>query len=479
MAGNKPTDPAIIEQAKLLLADGVSQSEVARRLGIHRCTLDRNLDPTARERFNAARTAALRNQKQAAQSQRTQSPQEPRNGPQPHDGADNGVARVSDEDGEGVRQLAVTDAGGICSVADLLAKAGVDPLSVVILDQSHNAWTTPGPDGTVLQMHQVKARVATKAEHLYRPATPVRFASLPIRPMMASKTAAFIPDTQIGFVWDRRHRHLDPLHDRRAMDAAWQMVAAAQPEIIFLLGDMLDLASASTKFPRPATYNQTIQPSIDELYWWLARLRAECPDSQIVYQAGNHEARLGKLVDERASELGGLCQAGGKTPLLSLRHLLRLDELDIRAVEVYGDGTWLWKGETETPMLVHHGEIVGGGSNGTAKKTAARGRYHSVFGHVHRNESYSATVHGPDGVYHVHTITPGCLCRVDGSVPGVTRSPDWQQGLGFATLVSGTVHPELVAIQDGCAVRGGSVTIGQERAVDIARDLDWPQMVRE
>ena len=479
MAGNKPTDPAVIEQAKALLAEGLSQSEVARRLGIHRCTLDRRLDPTARDRFNAARTAALKNQKQAPQSQRTQSPQEPRNESLPPLGAVKVVECGGSDDSASQLELAVTDAGGICSVADLLAKAGVDPLSVVILDQSHNAWTTPGPDGTVLQMHQVKARVATKAEHLYRPATPVRFASLPIRPMMASKTAAFIPDTQIGFVWDRRHRYLEPLHDRRAMDAAWQMVAAAHPETIFLLGDMLDLASASTKFPRPATYNQTIQPSIDELYWWLARLRAECPDSQIVYQAGNHEARLGKLVDERASELGGLCQAGGKVPMLSLRHLLRLDELDIRAVEVYGDGTWLWKGETETPMLVHHGEIVGGGGNGTAKKTAARGRYHSVFGHVHRNESYSTTVHGPDGVYHVHTITPGCLCRVDGSVPGVTRSPDWQQGLGFATLVGSTVHPELVAIQDGCAVRGGSVTIGQERAVDIARDLDWTQMVKQ
>ncbi len=447
----------ILDQVDLLLDSGLSYAKVAASVGLSRKTI---------ERYGFKR-----------KKQRTQSPQEARNATLSDVGSLSVVECDAGDSGAAVIELSAVDANCIRSVADLLASAGIDPQTVVIIDQSHNAWTTPGPDGTVLQMHQVKVRVATKAEHLYRRAKRIRPASPQARPSVTARTVAFIPDTQIGFIWDRRHARLEPLHDRRAMDAAWKMVAAQQPEWIFLLGDMMDLASLSIKFPRPATYNQTVQPSVDELYWWLARLRAECPESRIVYQAGNHEARLGRLVDERASELGGLTQAGKKIPLLSLRHLLRLDELDIQPVEVYGDGTWLWRGEADVPMLVHHGEIVGGSSNGTAKKVAARGRWHSVFGHVHRNESYSTTAHGPDGVAHIHTLSPGCLCRVDGMVPGVTRSPDWQQGLGFATLVDRTVHPELVAIQDGVAVRGGSVIIGNDCAVDIARAMEWPQMV--
>lgn len=393
------------------------------------------------------------------------------------------AAAESDDDTPTVRQnedgtytVESVQVDCIRSEAELLAVAGLSLDRWMIIDQAHRAWTQLGPEGRVYQMHHVTVRVAPRLSAICRPAKVQKFEAPPIRRAVKTGTAAFIPDSQNGYVWSAKYEHLEPLHDRRAWDVCVQVCADAQPEWIYLLGDMMDLAPLSTKYSRPPSFNMTLQPTLDELHWWLARLRAACPDSRIVYQAGNHEMRKDKLLHERAPELTGVRQANSRAEVLSLRHLLRLDELRIEAVEQYGDGTWLWRGESEVPVWVHHGSVVRGGGGATSKAANARGKYHEVFGHIHRNEMVSGTTHGPSGLYHLHTLTPGCICRVDGAVPGVSVHPDWQQGIGFMHLIDRRVHPELVHIQHGVAVRGDTVYTGHDRATEIADATGWRQM---
>jgi hypothetical protein len=76
-------------------------------------------------------------------------------------------------------------------------------------------------------------------------------------------------------------------------------------------------------------------------------------------------------------------------------------------------------------------------------------------------------------------MSPGCLCRVDGAVPGVSSRPDWQQGFGVITrhreTGATTMHP--VQIHDGIAMYGGKTYSGVDRTAEIADALGYPQMV--
>ena len=448
----------MLDEIKRLKAQGLSNRAIAKQLGISETTVRRaphKEEANARRNFERARARALANQKQ--------------------DDPTEEAPRKQEHDDGSVTASAVT-VDCIRSEDDLLRACSISLKDYVIVDRSHRAWTQLGAESRIYQMHHVSIRLAPRLSRLYRQAQRVFWPAKAHRQPLQRKTVAFIPDSQNGYVWDSRHRYLEPLHDRLAWDVAVQLCEDQQPEVIFLLGDMLDLAALSLKYTKAPTYNMTTQPALDELHWWLARLRHACPDSRIVYQAGNHESRKDRLVHDKAPELSGLKQANTDHEVLSLTHLLRLDELRIECVEEYGDGSWLWRDEAAIPVRVHHGDVVRGGGGQTAKAVAAKGRYHSVFGHIHRNELVSATTHGPDGHYHLHTLTPGCLCRVDGAVPGVSRQPDWQQGLGFMSLVDGVVHPELVQIQGGVAVRGGKVYRGEDRSAQIASDTRWPQM---
>ena len=382
---------------------------------------------------------------------------------------------ITDETVHGVRTVSATSVDCIKSVSALIAEVGADLDDVIVTHQAHRAWTQLGQDSQIFQMHHTSVSLVPRAETLYRAASAYGADSPAFLPAIQTGTALFIPDTQIGFIWGEKHRHLIPLHDRVAMDCVWRIAYATQPEDIFLLGDMLDMASLSMKFPRPATYMQTLQPAIDELGWWLERLRRECPNSRIHYLKGNHEDRLEKLVDSQANELGGIRAAGSNKPLLSLTNLLNMERLQIACQEDYDAGIWLWTDIADVPVWVHHGTVARNGSGKTTRSIAQRSLYHTVQGHVHRNEQFSSTLHGPGGMRNVHSVSPGCLCRLDGVVPG-DGHPDWQQGCARFSLIDEKVHPQLVHVQGGIAILDG-VHQGVDVAHIIQNDTGWA-MVR-
>lgn len=359
----------------------------------------------------------------------------------------------------------------IHTLEGLIAAAKIDPEQWDVEVWTANTYEAQRKGGGIMQMWQVKATLRRKPTWLLRPARPVDLT--PIKPKKVTtkvKTCLVIPDSQNGYKWDDRYEYLAPMHDRRAWDIIIQVAKDLQPDRIDLLGDMVDVANLSTRYTRHPGLKHTTQPTIDELHWWLAQLRKNCPNSEILYHCGNHEDRLDRALSDLMPELIGLKRPGEKQAIHSWEHYLALDKLTIKAIPNYGDITWLWN-----RVAIHHGEVVRGGKGGTTKTVSRNAQYSEVFGHVHRLEHHIRTVHGPEGMQYVHAMTPGCLCKLDGEVPGVSSRPDWQQGFGVIYLVDNQVHMQAIPIQEGAAVFQNTVYRGDEQLEAIVKETGWHQ----
>lgn len=279
-----------------------------------------------------------------------------------------------------------------------------------------------------------------------------------------------VPDTQVGFRWHRGR--LEPMHDRRAMDVALQVARLVQPSAIIHLGDMLDLAPASTKFARPAELLATTEPTIHEWSWWLGQFAAALdwwsPPSLDVASAacqtwieGNHEQRWTRAMVEKLPEHATL-------PGMRIEAQLDLAAVGCDYVGPYGAEHWL-----DARRKAVHSDKVRSGGGATAAAVVASSGVSVVYGHVHKRELAARTVHGRSGPREVIAWSPGCLCRNDGAVPGLDARPDWQHGVGLWWIDGDEQDVELVAIQDGRARLHGRTLYGEDPAEQIAEATGW------
>jgi len=396
-----------------------------------------------------------------------------------HTGRSDPSTRIEDHSPNPLERQISTKGLSIKTLDDLLKVAHVDKKEWYVTSWRANAWETAHKVRDTIRkvtLHQVKANLERRIEATYRPAEPARVIPKIDHPARKSnlKQAVIVPDLQAGFAWRNRYTYLEPMHDRKAMDAVLRFIREVNPHYVVLLGDMVDFAPWSTRFPRKPEYKQTTQPTIDELYWWLAEIRSSAPGAKIVYMAGNHEERMQKAMVEKLSEATYLTKVFEESPALSIRNLLRLDDLDIEYVGPYGADWWLWD-----RIRITHGNKVRSGGGATAMAIAKTARWSEVYGHVHKVEMMQKTFHGPFGRNVITAMSPGCLCRVDGTVPGVSLSPDWQQGCGVATLDEKTeqVHMQVLPIYDGSLVYDGRVIEGQDPAEQIAFETGWKQFI--
>ena len=104
-----------------------------------------------------------------------------------------------------------------------------------------------------------------------------------------------------------------------------------------------------------------------------------------------------------------------------------------------------------------------------------RDRGNSVFsGHIHRPELVSKIdrrggVHRP-----IQAVCPGCLCKLDGSVPGHDpKRQDWAHGVGVVRShgLSGFWNAELHRILDGITIVGGELIQGQDYTEQLQADF--------
>jgi hypothetical protein len=176
--------------------------------------------------------------------------------------------------------------------------------------------------------------------------------------------------------------------------------------------------------------------------------------------AGNHDQRLQNYLIDNARAAFGLRKAyadPGSWPDLSLPALLHFDSLGIQFVPGWPAGiVWL-----SPSLAVIHGQKL------KVSQVVDDERVSVIQGHVHRISSHFKTRRTFSGPRTTFAATPGCLCRVDGAVPGmkggydertlgavVPGSEDWQQGLMIVTYAEdgGPVWAEQVTIYEGRAV---------------------------
>ena len=365
-----------------------------------------------------------------------------------------------------------TVSGSVRTLDELLDIAKVDRDKWRVVSWQARAWDAAIGDGKVRTMHYIRAALEPrKAADL----KPVIHTGIPPEGYPVASEASklervlLLPDAQIGHRRVRRDGRevLVPMHDRAAMSCAWRVAQIAQPDTIVVLGDFLDLTEMSSKYPKPLDVIGTSQASINELAYWLRDLRERCPFSRIIYVEGNHEARLHRLIVEKTNSMDGLRAVDDDLAAMSISRLLGLPSLHIEYIGPYGEDIWLWP-DTSTPVRVHHGEVVRSKGGQTVSAQLQRETSSVVGGHIHRVEVAWRTIHGPVGRRSRVALSPGCLCRVDGAVPGVTLRPDWQQGWGWLARDSerGQVYGAAVPIVEGRTVyRSGLIDAEKPEAL--------------
>jgi predicted phosphodiesterase len=354
---------------------------------------------------------------------------------------------------------------GLDDFRAFIASKGQDPDAVTFTW----GWTSNPAGGVWNKLNNVRPKTAKDDNApewpVIQQAEPVavNVVNRPAKPVRGMKLALKGADTQIGF---RRLADgtLDPFHDNAAMDVFIQAAARLQPDKIQILGDFLDLASQG-RFAQEAAFANTTQEALNAGHIFLARLRAFCPDAEIIVIEGNHDKRMQNFIEANALAAFGLKRANmpDSWPTMSLPYLLRLDELNIQYVDAYPAATdW----DNDTTRNIHGTKANSRGST-TSQYVFELPHLNTWAGHTHRVEITYRSVTGARGkAVESYSANPGCLCRVDGAVPSVNGAigadgtparivENWQQGFGLAYYNDTESWPSVYRIRDGVALIDG------------------------
>lgn len=286
------------------------------------------------------------------------------------------------------------------------------------------------------------------------------------------KRSLIFADPQFGFSREFPEGRLEAFHDRRALDVALQMASVDEFDRIDILGDWFDFVMWTDKFLRSPKFEYTTQPAIVESHWWLRQFREACPDAEIRLHEGNHDARMRGAIMTHLRAAYGIRPADEMDlpAAMSPERLLALHKLGIEWIGGYpNDEDWL-----NDSLRLIHGDVAKGTPGATARDYTDKGDCSTIYGHIHRREMVSRTIYGRGKARTIEALCPGCVCRVDGAVPGRKERQNWQQGLAIVDYdeKEHTAYP--VEIRDGSAIWNGLRFEGRDRLADLGRDCpDW------
>ena len=328
-------------------------------------------------------------------------------------------------------------------LAELFERSGIDPNDILKINRV-NVYQgyMKNADGDfettdLLSVQYIPKPVDLTEDMFISQAKPtiIRPTKSTVKKSTDEKLAIVLPDIQAGF---RRYENgtLDPIHDTKALDVALQIIKDSKPDQVILNGDNLDLPMLG-RFAQENTFAQTLNATLDYVHNFLAQIRANAPDTKIVYLAGNHELRLSKYIMQYAEKLYGVRQAGTTEKVLTIPFLLNLADVECEYKSGYPANQY-WINQR---LKAIHGSLVR-----PAGKTAAaivnQEETSTLFGHIHRHEYAARTAKNFNGARFVIAQSFGCLARIDGAVPSygsgvdemteqpITNYENWQQGLG-------------------------------------------------
>jgi hypothetical protein len=351
-------------------------------------------------------------------------------------------------------------------IAALLEKSGIDINEVGRIEQVKlSEWEglSKDADGNAVVTPLTAASLVLTPSWADGPEWPVIRQAPPvtIKPMRATttprpddwRTCVVWPDIQAGFYF--RDGEMEATHDEKALAVALEITHDADPDLVVMVGDNLDLPELS-KYRKHPAFQRTTQASIDRAARLCASIRARVrPECKIIWLAGNHEERLPNYIIDNAVAAFGLKRANSPKswPVLSVPHLCRFDEYDVTFLPGYPANVyWI----NDSLSVIHGTKVRSGGSSAHAYLPEIR---HSViFGHVHRHERAAVTRLTKAGPRTYHAACFGALCRIDGSVPGaasgydldghpIATTENWQQGMGIVEYQPGDGDFAMEAVE--------------------------------
>jgi len=362
----------------------------------------------------------------------------------------------------------------IKTLEDLIRVCEIDLDEWRIDRHVENAWEVTTREAQTYTNFQVKAWLTNKYPEALQPViSGVEINNFGWEPQGVTQQkngkALVLADPHFGFRKDVDTGKLVPFHDRDALSIALELAAVLQPETITLLGDWLDLAEWSDKFIRSPDMYNTTQPALIEAAWFLGQLRLICPNATIYYLEGNHENRVVKAINKQVPYAYGLTQPDTGLPILSVQNMLGLDRYGIQYIGNYPDGE-VWLSDN---LRAIHGDRVRAKSGATATAILEDITATTLFGHVHRQELASKTVFSREGAEVVSAFSPGCLCRIDGTVPAVKGRMNWQQGIGVVDYGQRVMALTPVSINQGAALFEGKRFLGREYIDQLKQDTNY------
>jgi len=361
----------------------------------------------------------------------------------------------------------------VASLDDLYEIFKVDLTKWNCYNHIVNYWGSPNDPRT-----QVKAWMELIESEAIRPVinpievTPKLF-RVPRTQAGGRLLAMVVPDAHISFRRDLDTGELVPTHDRRALSVALEMARDTEPDVIVLAGDWMDMTEWTDKYVREPEFVLTTQPAIIECTWWMAQFRLACPQARIIYLKGNHENRLTKIMTTHVMYAHKLRPAAkiANSPLFSMDTLLGMANLDIEYIDDYPDGKF-WLNDR---LCIKHGDVTRSKEGDTARIEVSKSVYSQGFGHIHRLELATRRITSPEGTRYIYAFSPGCLCHVDGRVPGAKEDYNWHQGVAFVWYDEDGTHdcPMLIAIEEGVAWMGDIKYQGIDPVEQIATDMDY------
>lgn len=243
------------------------------------------------------------------------------------------------------------------------------------------------------------------------------------------------------------------------MDVVAQIAEELGPDKTIIIGDYNDWSGWSDKYIVRPEFYFTTQPALIAGAKYLGRLR-KATRGEMYLLEGNHDQRPENQIIKHMVAAYGLHSADNLdcTPVMSVDNLLGLSRMGIQYVGAYPDAeVWI---NNSTKAI--HGYKVRGEPGKTASAVVRDANETIIFGHIHRRELASKTIVTREGYRTITAFCPGCLCHVDGRVPGSKRTDQWQQGA--AIVWYNDEHSTIVPldIYNGMAVFNGRVYRGRE-----------------
>lgn len=220
-----------------------------------------------------------------------------------------------------------------------------------------------------------------------------------------------------------------PFQDDAAVDLMLKMHSYYKPKNVIIDGDFLDCISLS-KFSKEPQEPQAFKKQLIEACETIKKLQRY---SNVILIEGNHEARLGRYINDNADALSGLVDMES----LIARYLKKKITY-IRTTP--GESMMPWGQDND--ILIGHFARVSKNTCYTVKLLVEKYMTNVVQAHVHRLGTYAIRGYG----YTYRGFESGCLCDLN---PDYVAKPNWQQGFLVYSEMQGIWNIESVTIHDG------------------------------